>query len=289
MKTAVITGGSGYLGAWVIKEFLEHDYEVINIDIKRSAERRCRTILADLTNHGDVYSALKDTNANVLVNLAAIPAAYIYSDEVTVRTNVLSTYSVLEAAAALGIEKVALASSDSTYGIVFSKKSVSPIYVPIDEDHPQLPDDPYGFSKMINEETARLFNRKTGNQIVCLRFVHIAMPDHYASYPSFNRDISNKATASRAKELWNYVDARDAASACRCAVEADGLDACAFNISADDTCMDIETNQLLSVYYPEVKHFKCKITGYDSITTNHKAKKMMAWSPLHSWRDSLDR
>ena len=248
----------------------------------------CRTLLADIANPGEAYGALKEAGACVLVNLAAIPVAYKYTDEVTIRTNIMSTYNVLEAAAALGIKKAAIASSDSTYGIVFSRKPVSPVYVPVDEEHPQMPEDPYGFSKLVNEETARMLNRKTGMQIVCLRFVHIAMPAHYKNYPQFNKDISSSAAAGRAKEIWNYVDVRDAARACRLAVEKDGLGFCTANIAADETCMDIETTRLLSAYYPDVKDFRADISGYKSLTSNKKAKDLLGWRPLHTWRESVE-
>lgn len=289
MKKVAITGGGGYFGSWVIREFRENGYEVLNIDLKRPQEKLCRTLIANLINPGEAYGAIKESGADAVVNLAAIPAAYIYTDEVTVRTNILSTYNVLEAAANLGVRKVAIASSDSSYGIVFSRKPVSPVYVPIDEDYPQTPEDPYGFSKLVNEETAKMFYLKTGMQIVCLRFVHIAMPDHYAGYPRFNRDISDIVTAKRAKEIWNYIDARDAARACRLAVEKDGLGVCAVNIAADETCMDIETMALLEAYYPDVKIFRNKIEGCTSLTSNKKAKELLGWKPLHSWRDETGK
>lgn len=287
MKKIAITGGSGYLGTWVIKEFKENGYEILNIDMKYLQEKLCKTLIANLTNHGEAYGALKEAEANAIVNLAAIPAAYIFTDEVTIKTNIMSTYNILEASACLGIKKAVTASSDSTYGIVFSRKPVSPVYVPVDENHPQTPEDPYGFSKLVNEETAEMIYRRTGMQIVCLRFVHIANPDHYKDYPQFNRDISSSITAVRAKELWNYVDVRDAARACRLSIETEGLGVCALNIAADDTCMDIETEKLLSTYYPDVKDFRENLSGYTSLTSNKKAKELLGWKPLYSWRNGL--
>jgi len=283
-----ITGGSGYLGSWVIKEFKDNGYEVINIDVKYPSEKQCRTLIADVVNIGEAYGALREAGADVLVNLAAIPVAYKYTDEFTVRTNIMSTYNVLEAAACLGIKKAATASSDSSYGIVFSRKPVSPVYVPVDEELPQTPQDRYGLSKLVNEETAMMINRRTGMQIVCLRFVHIAIPDHYKDYPQFNRDVSSSSAKARSKEIFNYIDVRDAARACRLSVEKDGLGVCAINIAADETCMDIETSKLLSEFYPDEKNLKGDISGYVSLTSNKKAKELLGWKPLHSWRSGLE-
>ena len=68
--------------------------------------------------------------------------------------NVLSTYNVLEACAVLNINKVVVASSESSYGICFASDFFAPKYLPIDEAHPQLPEDSYGLSKVVNEVTA---------------------------------------------------------------------------------------------------------------------------------------
>ncbi|HZG57172.1 NAD-dependent epimerase/dehydratase family protein, partial [Paenibacillus sp.] len=98
-KKVVVTGGSGLLGAWVVKEFLEHGYEVLNADVRRSTEPGVRTVVVDLENLGEVYGALQ--GADAVVHLAAIPQAYTHSNERTFRNNVMTTYNVLEAAAGI--------------------------------------------------------------------------------------------------------------------------------------------------------------------------------------------
>ncbi|HBP37496.1 MAG TPA: nucleoside-diphosphate-sugar epimerase [Clostridiales bacterium] len=283
MKRIAITGGSGYFGSYAIKEFIDQGYEVINIDTK-SPRERCRTLYADLINPGEAYGALREARPDAVINLAAIPVAYKYTDEMTIRTNILLTYNVLEAATALGVKKIALASSDSSYGVVFSRTPILPVYLPIDEAHPQIPEDPYGFSKLINEETAKMFCRRTGAQIVCLRFVHISMPDSYADLMKHNRELRHGSTAGSSKEIWNYVDARDAARACRLAVEKDSLGYCAVNIVADDTCMDIPSKELIAEYFPGIRDIRADMSGYSSLTSNRKAWELMGWKPQHSWR-----
>ena len=91
--------------------------------------------------------------ADAVVHLAAIPAANIHTPEVTFQNNVMSTYNILEAAGGLGIKKAVIASSESSYGIVFAIHLLGPRYVPMDEDHPQLPQDSYGLSKAVNESS----------------------------------------------------------------------------------------------------------------------------------------
>ncbi|MCL6627864.1 MAG: NAD(P)-dependent oxidoreductase, partial [Alicyclobacillus shizuokensis] len=176
-KRVVVTGGSGRLGPWVIREFLEHGYEVVNIDTRHPQEPLCPTVIADLAQLGDAVDVLE--GADALVHLAAIPAAGLRPNEFTFRNNVLSTYNVLAAASLLGMSKVVITSSESSYGLVFALHPFSPKYVPVDEDHPQLPQDSYGLSKVVNEATADMFHRRSGMQVVSFRLGNVIAPDMY--------------------------------------------------------------------------------------------------------------
>ncbi|WP_342046062.1 NAD-dependent epimerase/dehydratase family protein, partial [Bacillus sp. OTU530] len=272
MKKVVVTGGSGLLGPWVIKEFLEHGYDVMNVDIKQPKESLCKTVIADLTNLGEVYGVL--AGAEAVVHTAAIPVAYSHPNEVTFQNNVMSTYNILEAAANLGIKKAVITSSESSYGLVFAVHPLEPKYVPIDEDHPQLPQDSYGLSKVVNEQTAEMIHNKTGMQIVSLRLGNVITPDMYEGFPQFIHDAEQRKTI-----LWSYIDVRDAASAYRLAIETGGLGAVPLNIAADETSMDIKSRDLMEKCYPHITEYKMSIDGYETLLSNEKAKKLLNWKP----------
>ena len=278
MAKIVITGGSGMLGQWVVRHFVEQGYEVVNVDTARPKESLCPTLIADLTNLGECYSVL--AGADGIVHLAAIPAAHIRTSEVTFENNVISTYNILEAAAGLGIRKAVIASSESSYGIVFAVNRLAPAYVPIDEDHPQLPQDSYGLSKVLNEQTADMFHRHTGMQVVSMRIGNVIIPERYADFPSFIHD-----PAQRESILWSYIDARDIAAACRLAIEADGLGSVALNLAADETSSAIPSRELIASRYPEVTDFRGPLDGHESLLSNAKAKRLLGWQPEHDWRD----
>ncbi|QHJ69786.1 NAD-dependent epimerase/dehydratase family protein [Planococcus halotolerans] len=278
MKKIVVTGGSGLLGREVIKEFLDHGYEVVNADIKHPKEVLCRTVITDLTNLGEVYGVL--AGADAVVHLAAIPVAYSHPNEVTFQNNVMSTYNILEAAGSLGIKKAIISSSESSYGICFSKQDLQPQYVPIDEDHPRLPEESYGLSKIVNENTADMIHRRTGMQVVSFRLGNVIAPEMYQNFPGFIHDPEQRKTI-----LWSYIDTRDAAAAYRLAVEADGLGSVALNIGADETSMDIESKQLMETCYPDVKDFRKELTGFEPLLNSEKAKKLLNWKPVHKWRN----
>jgi nucleoside-diphosphate-sugar epimerase len=280
MKKVVVTGGSGLLGLWVIKEFLNHGYEVVNADVKHPNEPLCKTIITDLQNLGEVYGVL--AGADAVVHLAAIPVAYSHPNEVTFRNNVMSNFNILEAAGNLGIRKAAITSSESSYGLVFSKQDLAPQYVPIDEEHPQLPEDSYGLSKIVNEQNAEMIHRRTGMQVVSLRLGNVISPEMYQNFPGFIHDHEQRKTI-----LWSYIDARDAAAAYRLAVEAEGLGSVALNIAANETSMDIPSKELMEKVYPEVTDFRINLTGFESLLSSEKAKKLLNWEPIHSWRQHV--
>ncbi|QQE77901.1 NAD(P)-dependent oxidoreductase [Alicyclobacillus sp. SO9] len=277
MSKVVITGGSGKLGKWVVKEFVDNGYEVVNVDTKLPEEPLCRTVLTNLTNLGEVYGVLSDADA--VVHLAAIPVAYSHPNEVTFQNNVMATYNILEAASTLGIQKAVIASSESSYGICFAVHPMEPKYVPIDEEHPQLPQDSYGLSKIVNEKTAEMFHRKTGIQVACFRLGNVITPDMYPLFKGFIHDA-----VERERILWSYIDARDAGTACRLAIETDNLGAVALNIANDETSMDIKSRELMAARYPNVTDFREELSGYETLLSNKKAKELLNWQPVHVWR-----
>jgi nucleoside-diphosphate-sugar epimerase len=281
-RRVIVTGGSGKAGRWILKHFVEQNYEVINLDVKAPDEPVCRTIITDLNDLGQVHNALspfggRDHNeAAGVVHFAAIPQAYTHPNDVCFRNNVMSAYNILEAAANLGIGKVVLASSESSYGMVFANDFFEPQYLPVDESHPQLPEDSYGLSKVVNEVTAEAFHRRTGMQVVSFRLGNILVPETYAGVKAvFDQPESRK------RILWSYIDARDVASACRLAIEKDGLGAVPLILAADDSSSDKPTKDLVERYLSGVKDIRVPLEGRISLLSNAKAKQLLGWEPRY--------
>ena len=275
----VATGGSGKAGAFAIRELLDHGYAVTNIDRVPPSERLCPFVRVDLTDMGQVFGAMVGHDA--LVHLAAIPAPTGWPPEVVFHNNVMSTFNVVEAGTSLGMRRVVIAGSESALGFPFATHRLAPQYMPIDKDHPLTPEDPYALGKIVAEEICRVASRRTGVPTVSLRFSWIRPKEDYAVRFPPMWDHPERG----AFNLWAYVDARDVGRSCRLALEADTTGFEAFYIAAADSFMKTPTRALVERFFPEVSRFQEGWGGYDSALSCAKAKRMLGYEPLYSWRD----
>jgi len=282
-KRILVTGGSGKAGHWIVKHLLESGYDVVNVDNRRPSVPQCRTIVADVTQLGQVVSAFSaHASGNRaryagVVHLAAIPRPHADPNDEIFRVNTLSTYNVLEACGLLGIKKAVIASSESSYGFPFAHELLEPQYLPVDEAHPQLPEDTYGLSKIVNEATAAMFHRRDGTQILSFRIGNVDCPE---DYDGLRARLDHPE--DRHRILWSYIDSRDLAIACRLGIEKDGLGCQPVVVAADDTCSNVPTAELIKRFYPGVKTFKKRLAGRDALYSNARLKKLLGWKQQHS-------
>jgi len=281
-KRIIVTGGSGKAGHWIVRHFVEAGYDVINVDTRRPAVAQCRTIVADLTQLGQVVAAFSPHGSGNrkpyagVVHMAAIPRAHENPNDEIFRVNSLTTYNVLEACGLLGIKRAVIASSESSYGLCFADQFFAPQYLPIDEAHPQLPEDTYGLTKVVNEVTAAMFHRRDGTQIISFRIGNVVCPEDYASIKARFAHPED-----RLRILWSYIDSRDLALGCRLAIEKDGLGCEPVIIAADDTSSNIPTPKLIKRFLPGVKEFKRPLTGRQALISNARLKKLLGWKQQH--------
>ena len=283
----MVTGSAGNFGQWAVKELLSNGHTVIGADRYPSLKITCPSLIVDFLDPGEVYSALYEEKPDAVINLAAIPRPGIVSARSTFLTNFEIFYNVLEAAVSLGIKKIAHASTDSSYGIVFAKHPILPQYLPVDEEHPQLPQDCYGGSKVLNEHTARIFTRANpGLQVTCIRICGLYPPETPAEFFPLNDTIEDVGRSVRG--LFSYIDMRDAAVGFRLAIEKDlpGFDV--FNIIGKETLTAIETKKLIAHYFPNIELRK-EFSGNESLFSSEKATRVLGWRPIHSWRDKYQK
>jgi nucleoside-diphosphate-sugar epimerase len=272
----VVTGASGKAGRAVVRALLEHEHDVLAVDMISPGESSAAFLLADLTDYGQTVECLAGQEA--VVHLAAIPAPGIHTEETTFRTNMSSTYNVFEAARLLGLRRVVWASSETILGLPFEREQ--PAYAPIDEDHPAYPESSYALSKVLSEELGRQLHRWTGTPYVALRFSNIMEPHDYERFPSYWDDPS-----LRRWNLWGYVDARDVAESCRLALDAE-VGAEHFIVAAADTVMNRPSRELMAEVYPAVR-YRPTAGDFDTLLSIEKARKLLGYEPRWSWRDQI--
>jgi nucleoside-diphosphate-sugar epimerase len=276
LSKIVVTGASGKAGRAVVRDLVEHEHEVLSVDVVPPAESPAAFLLADLTDFGQTVECL--AGADAVVHLAAIPAPLIRTEETTFRTNTLSTYNVFEAARLLDLGRVVWASSETILGLPFEREQ--PAYAPIDEDHPAYPESSYALSKVLSEELGRQLHRWTGTPYVALRFSNIMEPQDYERFPSYWDD-----SRVRRWNLWGYVDDRDVAQSCRLALEAE-VGAEHFIVAAADTVMNRPSRNLMAEVYPSVP-YQPTAGDFDTLLSIERARKMLGYEPQWSWRDDI--
>src|SRR6266566_867079 len=276
MAKIVVTGASGKAGRAVVRTLLDHDHDVLAIDVVSPSEPSAPFLLADLTDYGQTVECLAAQDA--VVHLAAIPASGIRTEETTFRTNMSSTYNVFEAARLLGLQRVVWASSETILGLQFEREQ--PAYAPIDEEHPAYPESSYALSKLLSEELGRQLHRWTRTPYVALRFSNIMEPHDYEGFRAYWDDPN-----LRRWNLWGYVDARDVAESCRLAVEAE-IGAEHFIVAAADTVMNRPSRELMAEVYPAVQ-YQPTAGDFDTLLSIEKARKLLGYEPQWSWRDHI--
>ena len=291
MTRILFTGGSGKAGRHVVQYLLDQGYDILNIDTRPLHNPRVRTLITDITDAGQVFNAfssyiglhefdedLSPSKIDAVVHFAAIPRIMLTPDNEVYRINVMGTYNVLDAATKLGIRKVIIASSETTYGIVFAHGHRDPEYFPLDEEYPVKPMDSYATSKICNERTAEAFAMRTGTDIYALRIGNVIEPDEYALFPGWFAK-----PGFRKRIAWSYIDARDLGEIVRLGVETNGLGYQVFNAVNDHSSSDLPTAELLRRYYPNVP-VRSEMGEFESLLSNRKAREMLGFRENHNWR-----
>ncbi|WP_432540676.1 NAD-dependent epimerase/dehydratase family protein [Kineococcus sp. SYSU DK002] len=294
------TGGSGKAGHHVAPYLASQGHQVTNADLTPLGHPDVTDLRVDLTDAGQVYSALAGmptmadldeprpaagggSEYDAVVHFAAVPRILLVPDAATFQANVVAHYNVLEAATRLGVRKVVFASSETTYGVCFARGERKPLYVPVDEEHPVVPEDSYAMSKVAGEVLSRSFQARTGADVYGLRINNVIEPHEYAEmFPPFLADPS-----LRRRNLFGYIDVRDLGQMTLRALQTDGLGFQVFNVANADTSVAVTTREVVDTFYDGVE-VRREPDGHETLYSIDKARDLLGYAPQHSWRDVLD-
>ena len=276
----VVTGGSGLLGVAVVKELIAAGANVLSLDRRPHPDGHRPAWTCDLRDPAQLYQAC--VGADAIVHLAAHIAPNLASDTSTFNENVAMSYNVLKAAQDLKVRRVVLASSIAIYGYIYGPADLEPHFLPLTEEHPLTPSDPYGLSKQVGESLGDAFARNGAMSVASLRLPGINYD------PTFERIRSFMAHPEhRRPGFWTYVDARDAARAFRLCVESALEGHRVYNIAAPSSNMREPTADLIRRFLPGLSDIRDASDGNWSGMNSAKAASELGFVAEHVWEGIL--
>ena len=174
-RRVLVTGGAGYIGSHTCKALAQAGHVPVAFDNlsagHRGAVRWGELIEADLADRVAIDQALAAQRIDAVIHFAA--HAYVGESMSEpgkyFRNNVANTLNLLDAMHAAGVGHIVFSSTCATYGV--------PVAVPIDEDHPQHPVNPYGESKLFVERALHWHGLAHGLRWMALRYFNAAGAD----------------------------------------------------------------------------------------------------------------
>ena len=177
----LVTGGAGYIGSHCVMALLENNNDVVIFDNLSTGHIETVQTLqkygnvkfqqGDLTNFDDINSVFKNFNIEKVVHFAAFSQVgeSVVNPQKYYINNVCGTINLLRAMLENKVKKIVFSSTAATYG--------EPVYIPIDEKHPQNPINPYGQSKLMIEKIMDDYDKAYGLKSVRLRYFNVAGAD----------------------------------------------------------------------------------------------------------------
>jgi UDP-glucose 4-epimerase len=198
-STILVTGGAGLVGSHIVDELIKERARVIVYD---SLVRGRPQHLDWARTHGHVELVQADLQDRDAMRKAVARADYVFHEaaswlrlcqdnpRLSLETNIVGTFNLLEDCVNAGVKKIIAASSSSVYG--------EASYLPTDENHPFNNDLFYGAAKIANEQHYRAFYKKYGLDFIAFRYLNVYGPrqPYQAAYMDVIMHFLNRIDAN---------------------------------------------------------------------------------------------
>jgi UDP-glucose 4-epimerase len=189
--SVLVTGGAGYIGSHAVNRLLEAGEKVVVYDnlstgLKKSIARDVQFIFGDIRDHDLISRVMKDSKIEAVLHFAAksvVPES-VEKPLDYYENNVIGTLQILKACLKNEVKKFIFSSSASVYG--------DPQVVPLLENSPTAPTNPYGHTKLMGEKLIEDMHRAHGLNFVILRYFNVA---------GAKKDLSNGQLTENASHL----------------------------------------------------------------------------------------
>ena len=274
----VVTGAAGRLGRRVVELLVGQGREVLATDQAQADDLPAEFVRCDLGNADAVHDVLK--GAEAVVHMGAIPGPQRAEPRAIFANNTPADFNVMMSAAELGLRRVVYSSSAFGMGWAHDGNAFVPRYLPLDEEHPMMPFEPYGLTKQVGEDIGRMIARNSDTTVVSLRFTNVALPEVQAEFPWPAPTPENPLTLV----MWAYADARDVAEAHALALDAEIEEYEAFMLAQPSSRFTEPTIDIVRTNFGDQVEIRDGLEGTASVISTAKAQRMLGWQPRHDWR-----
>jgi UDP-glucose 4-epimerase len=200
-KYTLVTGGAGYIGSHMAGMLIEAGHDVVIFDnlstgVRPWLAKGAIFVQGDLLTSGTVEKVFKKYPIHAVIHFAAkivVPES-VRHPGLYYANNVGGTINLLTAMAAYKVRRIVFSSTASVYG--------NPIKVPVTEDSPTLPCNPYGMSKLIVEQILRDMAQAQTIDYIALRYFNVAGWDTRRAWPIKGRPVPTHLISNAMKALY---------------------------------------------------------------------------------------
>ena len=215
----LVTGGRGKVGRATVDALLAAGHDVTSTDLgapvfERPDPAEAAYVQTDLTDAGAAFAVVRGHDA--VIHSAAIPEPTHNPAHVVFHNNLMSTFNALEAAVRWELPRFVNVSSETAPGWFFAERPFLPDYLPVDEEHPLRPQDPYATSKVFGEQLMDAAVRRSDIRCISVRPSWVQWEGNIEH--NLGPVVSGGGDEPSAG-FWSYVDVYDLAEMLRCGLD----------------------------------------------------------------------
>lgn len=290
-QKVMVTGGAGFIGSHLVDALIKAGYQVTVIDDlssgkKKYINKKAAFFQKDIGDYKAVKSHFAGIDYVFHVAARARMQPSIFDPRESFTNNVIGTFNVLLASKEAGVKRLIYSASSSAYG--------EPKTLPLKENMPPHPRNPYALFKYMGEGMARLFYELYGLPMVCLRYFNVygerqPMEGEYATViGKFLRQRQSGQPLTiigNGKQKRDFTYVGDVVRANILAMESDQAVGQLINVG---TGQNYSINQVANWVSGSKIFLPFRIAEVEEVLAdNSKALKLLGWRPLTKLEDWL--